>query len=265
VQDYFSPYLQCYLNTSNRDLGSGGIAILPDQAGSFPHLAVTADKFQNLYVLNRDNMGQYNGGSPTTCTSVPTGSDNVVQELNGVVGDLFSSPIYFNRKVYLWGINDVLKAFTITNGFLSTSATDSGPDTFKMPGSQPTISANGTSNAILWALRCDVSKTSNEQCTAGPQMSSGVLYAYDANNLSKGAIYNSSQNATDDPGISVKFAVPIVANGKVYVGGSQLTVYGLKSGGGGTAPAITSANNTTFAVGTAGSFTVTTTGTPIPR
>jgi hypothetical protein len=245
VQDYFSPYYNFVQSDGNNsDLGSSGIAILPDQQGPFPHLAVTGDKFRDVFVVNRDNLGQFNASF-----------DSVVQELDLAIGEFFSSPVYFNGKVYFWGTNDVLKAFTLTNGMLSTSATDSGPDSFSTPGSVPTISANGTSNAILWALRCD----GDAEC------STGALYAYDPNNLSAGSIYNSNQNPSDSPGQGVKFAVPIVANGKVYVGSSgQWSAYGLLGGQGNQAPAITSTNTTTFTVGTAGSFTVTTTGSPTP-
>ena len=242
VQDYFAPGIQATLDSGNQDLGSGGVAILPQQSGPYPNLLVTADKYQTIYVLNRNNLGQYNSTS-----------DNVVQELNGVVGSMFSSPIYFNGQVYFWGANDVLKAFTITNGMLSTSATDQGPDLFNFPGAVPTISANGTSNAILWVLRSDGFKTS----------AAAVLYAYAPSNLSAGSIYNSNENATrDNPGGAIKFAVPTVVNGKVYVEAvDQLSVFGELAD---TAPAITSGSSTTFRVGTAGSFTVTTTGAPTP-
>jgi hypothetical protein len=242
VQDYFAPGIQSTLNSQNQDMGSGGVAILPPQPGPFPNLLVIADKFESIYVVNRDNLGHYSASS-----------DNVVQELNTAVGRMFSSPIYFNGKVYFWGASDVLKAFTMTNGMLSTTPTDQGPDVFGFPGAVPTISANGTSNAILWALRADGFRSS------GP----AVLYAYVPGSLSTGSIYNSNQNASrDNPGGAIKFAVPTVANGKVYVGAiNQLSVYGELAN---TPPAITSANSTTFTVGTAGSFSVTATGTPTP-
>ena len=233
VQDYFAPGIQDTLDSQNQDLGSGGIAILPDQTGPHPHLLVTADKYQTIYVLDRDNLGTFNSSSY-----------NIVQELNGVIGSMFSSPVYFNGKVYFWGADDVLKAFTVTNGMLSTSATDSGPDLFSFPGAAPTISANGASNGILWVLRCD----GDSAC------STSGLYAYDPSNLSTGSLYNSNQDpGRDNPGGGIKFAVPVVANGKVYVGAAgQLSVYGELSGGGQTAPAITSANNTTITAGTTG-------------
>ncbi len=89
------------------------------------------------------------------------------------------------------------------------------PTTLSFPGSSPVVSANGTSNAILWAL----------ETPAGAQT---VLHAYDATNLST-ELYNTNQNAARDVvGGAVKFAVPTVANGRVYAGAvGAVSVYGL--------------------------------------
>ena len=244
VQDYFTPSTQSTLATGDIDLGSGGVAILPDQSGANPHLLVQMGKAGTIYVVNRDNMGHYNSSG-----------DNIVQEIAGI-RSLFGSPVYFNGVVYVWPYNSYLEAFTVTNGTLSSSPTQLTPELFYFPGATPIISANGTSNAILWALREDALSTTGP---GGP----AVLYAYNANNLSAGAIYHSDQNSTrDNPGGFIKFAVPTVANGRVYVGAAgQLSVFGLL---GSSEPNIASTNSTTFTMGTAGSFTVTTTGSPTP-
>jgi len=245
VQDYFTPFTQSTLDLNDSDLGSGGMAMLFNQAGPNPSLLVQAGKDAVIHVVNQTNMGHFNSSS-----------DNIVQEVSGI-GSLYSSPVYFNGKVYFWADNDIVKAYTVTNGTLSTSPTDSGVNTFNFPGATPTISANGISNAILWALNGD-----GWVDGSGPE-SPAVLYAYNAANLSAGSIYNSNENLTrDNPGGAIKFAVPTVANGKVYVGeAGELSVFGeLVS----SPPTISSANSTTFSVGTDGNFTVTTTGTPMP-
>jgi len=211
VQDYFTPAIQSTLDLNDSDLGSGGIAILPDpQPGPNPHLLVQAGKSGTIFVVNRDSMGHFNSSS-----------DNIVQEIQAL-GSMYSSPVYFNGEVYFWADSDVLKAFTVTNGMLSASPTDSGSVVFGFPGATPAISANGTSNSILWALESDAF---SETGPGGP----AVLYAYNASNLSAGPIYNSNQNSSrDNPGGAIKFAVPTVANGKVYVGAEgQLSVFGL--------------------------------------
>ena len=247
MQDYFTPWNEGSLDASDQDLGSGGIAILPDQSGPNSHLLVQVGKGGSIRVVNRDNMSHFNSSG-----------DNIVQEFTGV-GGMYASPIYFNGKVYFWGSGDVVKAFTVTNGMLSTSPTDKGNFVFGFPGATPIISANGTSNAILWALEEDAFVDNG---VGGP----AVLYAYDPSHLSAGSLYNSNQNSSrDNPGGAIKFAVPTVANGKVYVGADeQLTVFGELVSAGGIAPSITSANSATFAVGTPGSFTVTATGSPTP-
>jgi hypothetical protein len=247
VQDYFTPWTQSTMDLNDGDLGSGGMAILPDQPGPNPHLLVQMGKDGVLRVINRDNMGQYSSTS-----------DNIVQEVGGNRA-LFGSPVYFNGKIYFGALSSPIQAFTVTDGLLSTSPTDVGTDYFFFPGTTPSISANGTSNAILWAVN---SHAFSNNGPGGP----AVLYAYDAANLSAGALYNSNENLSrDDPGGAIKFAVPTVANGKVYLGAEgQLSVYGELGGGGATAPAIVSANSTTFTVGAAGSFTVTATGSPTP-
>jgi len=65
-----------------------------------------------------------------------------------------------------------------------------------------------------------------------------ILRAFDAGSLTE--IYNSNDNAGDEPGYGIKFTSPIVANGKVYMGTGhdplggpnpqgELDVYGLKA------------------------------------
>lgn len=78
------------------------------------------------------------------------------------------------------------------------------------------VSANGNSSGILWALQ------------SRGAVSPGVVYAYDATNLTN-ELYNSSQAGTRDTlDIWLKFTMPLVANGKVFISSaSQLTVYGL--------------------------------------
>jgi hypothetical protein len=89
---------------------------------------------------------------------------------------------------------------------------------FGYPGTSPAVSSNGGFQAIVWAL--DVSG----YASGDP----AVLHAYWAYNLSE--LYNSAQasSSRDAAGPAVKFTVPTIANGKVYVGTqTELDVYGL--------------------------------------
>ncbi|MGA7928878.1 MAG: choice-of-anchor D domain-containing protein, partial [Candidatus Sulfotelmatobacter sp.] len=208
VTDYFTPSDQGTLDSENEDLGSCGPMVLPDQPGSTPHLVVGCDKLGRIFVLNRDDMGGYS----------PSG-DNVFQEISGsLASDTRSVAAYWQNNVYFVSVNDFLKQFRLYNGMLSTTPVAQGLDNVSYPGATPTISANGSSNAIVWVLN------SSNYATGGP----AILYAYDAANTAN-RLYSSTQNASrDSAGAAVKFTVPTVANGRVYVPtASELDVYGL--------------------------------------
>jgi len=216
VSSFFTPANQQILNEDDLDLGSGGNLMLPDQtdAPANPHLMVSAGKQGTLYVVNRDDMGGFNP------------ADQVVQELHGAVGGLWSTPAYWQGKVksrlqnmiYTIGVSDQPKMFVISKGLIQRPpASTAGAFTFGYPGASPAISANGTTGGIMWAIN------SSAWNTGGP----AILYAFDATNLNT-ELYDSNQFSSDDPGPAVKFTVPTVANGSVYMGTqTQLAVFGL--------------------------------------
>ena len=131
----------------------------------------------------------------------------------------YATPAYWQNRVYLCGVQDHCKLFTLTNGLLSTTPVSQTSATFGYPGTQPVISAASSSAtaAILWGVERNT--TSNVS----------VLHAYDATNLAT-ELYNSTQaaNNRDTGGAPLSFAVPTVANGKVFVGTqTEIDVYGL--------------------------------------
>ena len=204
--DYFAMYDVVAQAAADNDFGSGGAMLLPDQTasdGTVKHLAVGAGKDTHIYLVDRDNMGKFNS---TT--------NNIRQELIGVLtGGIWGSPAYFNSVVYYGGQTDALKALPIANALLATTPSSQSPTTFAYPGATPAISANGTSNGIVWAA---------ENGTVG------ALHAYDATNLAH-ELYNSNQAGTRDQfGPGNKFITPMIADGKVYVGATNgVAVYGL--------------------------------------
>lgn len=197
VADYFTMHNTDAESNADQDLGSGGAMVLPDQkdnAQNTWHLAVGAGKDSNMYVVNRDMMGKFN-----------TSNDSAIyQELDGSLpGGIWSMPAYFNGTVYYGSVNASLQAFPITNAKLATTASSKSSASFGYPGTTPSISANGTSNGIVWAIQ---------------NGGTAVLHAYDATNLAT-ELYNSSQAANGRDNFSGnKYITPMIANGKVYVG-----------------------------------------------
>ncbi len=188
---------------NDEDLGSGGCMLLPDAAGgaAHPHLIIGAGKEGTLYLQDRDNMGQF---SATT--------NNIVKTATGVIGGSYGTPAYFNHWIYYQGIGDVMKAFSITNGVMSSSPVSQSKVTLGSLGYSPVISANGTNQAIAWVVQTDAYNNS-DPTTSGP----AVLHAFNATNLSQ-ELYNSSLNLTrDNPGGAIKYVVSTVANGKVFM------------------------------------------------
>jgi hypothetical protein len=216
LSDWFTPYNQAYMNTNDQDVSSGGVLLLPDlpSGSAHPQLLVEVGKMGTMYLINRNNMGQYCSG----CTS----DTQIVQEIPNAVGGMFGMPAYWNGNVYLGGRGDKLKAFSFNannSGLLSRLLTSESAQVFGLPGPTPSVSANGNRNGIVWAVDNSANKSSCCQ----------VLHAYDATDLAT-ELYNSDQapNSRDVPGGAVKFTVPTVANGKLYVGSqASLSIYGL--------------------------------------
>jgi hypothetical protein len=216
VADYFTPSDQASLNSTDTDLGSSGLLLAPDQSGSFAHLLIAGGKQGVIYSVNRDNMGKFNAAGNQNIQSLAALSAGPTS------GGLFGSPAFWNGNLYFSAWNDNVKAFQLNNGMLTMTSESAIQLTF--PGATPSVSANGTSNGIVWIVQANV--LNDTVLTTVP---AAVLRAYDATDLAK-ELYNSTQAAggRDTAGGAVKFAVPTIVNGKVYVGNSnQVTVYGL--------------------------------------
>jgi hypothetical protein len=205
VSDFFAPFNDVALSKGDVDLGSGGPLLLPDQAGRHPHLLLAAGKAGTVYLIDRDHLG---GFSPAR--------DRVVQELRRVLQPEFGVPAFFDagnglQLVYYAAVDDQLKAFQLVNGVLSPAAAFVSADVFGYPGATPSVSANGTANGIVWAL--------DQQTSA--------LRAYDATNVGTELYSSSDSGGRDQLDQVVKFTVPTVANGEVFVGtNGTLTVFG---------------------------------------
>lgn len=206
VSDYFTPHDQQNLNKQDLDLGAGGPLVLPDQLGTPSHFLLAGGKDGRLFLLDRDLMGKHH-----------LKIDNVRQALK-LKGSLHAAPAFWNRHVYIFGDGDVLHELTLQGGQLTrVHNANTGPVD---PGATPTISANGSKDGIVWTV-------TTRTWQAFPERAA-VLHAYDAEDVSH-ELYNSEQNPRRDrAGISVRFTIASVANGRVYVGvKSGVEVYGL--------------------------------------
>jgi len=220
IVDYFTPFNQAALSGFDQDLGSGAALVLPDSAGSaaHPHLLVASGKGAKIYLIDRDNMGRYDNasGNASDDTQIVQVYRYALDNPNtGNVGS-YSTPAFFNNTLYYVGWNAPLQAFPMVDGLISTNPVG-GPTVFGTYGATPSITANGTSNAIVWTIQTDA------YLSSGP----AILRAYNATNVTR-ELYNSTQaGARDNPGAAVKFTVPTVVNGKVYVGAQYaLSVFG---------------------------------------
>jgi chitodextrinase len=215
VADFFTPSYQDTLRANDVDLGSGGVTILPDSAGSpaHPHLSIATGKTGVLYLLDQTNLGQFSSSANNDVQEV------VIQTLNTTTfgAGVFGKTVYWNGSVYVAMVGDSLRQYAISQGALSGTANAISTHLFAFPGATPSISANATSGGIVWALDIGGYRP------AGP----AVLYAFDATNVAT-LLYTSPTSGAGVAGTAVKFSIPTVANGKVYVGGQgQLTAFGL--------------------------------------
>ncbi len=227
VADWFTPADQDMLDQADNDHGAGGAAILLNvPTGNY---IVAGGKEGTVFLLSQNSFGHYGANSNPL-------DSNARQTLN-VQGAIFSTAGFWNNSLYLAPVSQGVKTyhFDTTAGLFNTSVVTNSNHVFGWPGTSPSISASGTTGGIIWAT------DNSPYCTQqSPACGAAVLYALDASDVSM-ELWNSSIVAGDQAGNAVKFAVPTIANGKVYLGtrgndtgnGSssvlgELDVYGLK-------------------------------------
>lgn len=207
-EDYWTMSNTVSESGQDQDLGSGGVMLLPDLKnanGQIVQLGTGAGKDGRLYVFNRSNMGKFN----------PQNDASLYQNLPGALGGaVFTSPAWFNGNVYYGAVGDRIRAFNVNAAVLQPQPASSTNNFFEYPGATPSVSANGTSDAILWAV-----ENSNP----------AVLHAYDASNLAI-ELYNSNQanSGRDLFGSGNKYITPTIADGRVIVGTpNSVAIFGL--------------------------------------
>jgi len=211
VLDFFKPSNETYLRNNDADFGSGSPIIMPDNSSPYPHELIGGGKDGRIFVIDRDNMGQYQQ------------TDHVIQEVQTGTqqfDNIFATPTYWNGAIYYHCQADVVKAYTwdSNTGLISTSPLSQGADVYGIHGATSSLSANGSSDAILWEI-----ESTNAQFGGA-----AILHAYDANNLSNQLYKTTWTGGRDTPGPAVKFSVPTIADGQVFVGtATELDIFGL--------------------------------------
>jgi hypothetical protein len=184
---------------------------------------VACGKDGQIYLINRQNMGKYNG---------PGGPDHALAVVQLQPGKapltqpgIWGGPAYFNsgkqQFVYYAGDGGPLTAFVFSGNSLALSKIGSNPNqssqTFSPGGTTPVVSSNQQTagTGVIWAL-----------VRSNPLQ----LMAFDATNLTGKPLY-SSPGATAGPWKNPNggaFTEPTVIRGKVYVpSDGQLNVFGL--------------------------------------
>ena len=212
IVDYFTPYNVNALDDADEDFGSGSPLVLPDSAGipGHPHLIVAAGKEGTIYLLDRDNLGKFNVNDDNVLNSVYNPSTGITTPPVLINGSL-STPAYYDGALYwvagydsnAWSYvvapNPQPDPPTVPVATIEPTSETANSDFGYLPGSVM-ISADGSDNpdgGIAWIM-----DTNNDE-----------LHAYSTLSLST-ELWNSGPGSI----AAVKFAVPTVANGQVFVG-----------------------------------------------
>jgi hypothetical protein len=226
ITSYFTPSDQLSDNSNDFDFGAGGSAVVLNlTSGPLQHLVIGGGKDGTLYLLNGDSMGGL-------------GDTNSRQNFN-IGSGIFATGAFWNNNFYIAGVFGPLLSYSFNSStnLFNIPASSQSSTNYRFPGVTPSVSSSGATNGIVWALD-NANYCTNQSLGCGP----AVLHAYDATHLSS-ELWNSAQASGDAAGNAVKFTVPTVANGKVYVGtrgnntggvfgstsiSGELDVYGLK-------------------------------------
>lgn len=209
VLQYFTPSNQHFNDVENNDFGSGGVVLANLPGASRSRVALAAGKDGDLFVVDRDRLGGYGDGK--AWQELLTGTEKDVA--GAYPGVIFTEGAFWNDRYYAAGAGEPLKVYRLDplTARLGFEGAASEPRGFGYPGGTPVVSATGEANGIVWVL--DIRR----YCTPGSQgCGPAVLRAYDAMTLRE--LWSSPLSGPNAAGNAVKFTVPTVANGRVYVG-----------------------------------------------
>jgi PQQ-like domain len=228
VQDFYTPSMESQWNADDEDIASAGVTVLPDGIGpsGHPNLLVGADKQSHIWLIDRSSMSGFSTtGEGTVQYLTLPGATNCAGNC------MLSTPAYYKGTVYVAPAANSLMALPLTGGLFGANAQSIAQastltaETYGYPGTTPSISASPSGNAIVWVL--DNTTFANQGNNGTSPAFPAPLRAYDATNLTH-KLFDSTVLTANTNGNAVKYTLPVVANGHVYIGGGgQLTVYGL--------------------------------------
>jgi hypothetical protein len=216
VLDLFTPSNWSSMDKGDRDFGSGGVMVLPDQAGALPHLAVAAGKDGRMFLMNEDSLGGYSAHSNNVLGVEQIGYCWCGQSYYVDPTDLAPRVVTSGgANVEVWELQTTPSiALTLES---SGAITSGGQD----PGFFTSISSAGTANPIIWALSRPVSSS----------QTAVTLYAFnpDSGGSALSLLFQGAAGSWPNLGNNANL-VPVVANGEVFVASNQqLQIFGLNT------------------------------------
>ena len=232
VRDFYTPSQTQLWSNADEDLASSGVTVLPDGAGpaAHPNVLVGSDKLGHLWMIDRSNMSHFSSSADNTVQFLTLPNTTTCGGGSAGTGEcVFSTQGYWNGNIYVATKSGPLMQLPLSGGLLPGNAqqiavpASQSIEFYGYPTPTPMISASPTGNGVVWVLDNNANGTTNGSVAQG----AAVLRAYNATSLGS-TLYTSSASGADVGPPAVKFTVPVIANGRVYVaGGQQVTAYGL--------------------------------------
>jgi hypothetical protein len=215
VLDLFTPSNVFDLDQNDLDFGSGGVMVLPDQPGSVPYLAVAAGKTGSMFLMNESNLGGYSSTGNNVLGTYTIGDcwcgESYFVDPKDGAGRVVSSG---GSMVRVWKVVTGTSSPTLTQVTASPTLSSAGSGFFT------SVSSNGNSNPIIWALARPKGKQTNVYLYA---FSPDIGNATTMKQLYEGTVGTWPVNGTNAN------LVPVVANGKVFVASyKELVILGLQ-------------------------------------
>ena len=213
----FTPANVYTMDVDDADLGAAGVLLMPPLGPSGRQLAAIVSKDRRLWLLDQNNLGTYvqvtTLGNGCWCgPSFFTGADHVPRLITSA------------GALQTWQV----QVTSTTAQLVAESTTSTIPASEQDPGFFTSVSSNGQrkGTAIIWAV--------------GRPSTSDVLTLYAFNAVPSGGslplLYSATAGNWPNLGGNANI-VPMVANGKVYVGSYKaMTIFG--AGGTGAAAAL---------------------------